>query len=90
MFNLSGAINVLLFLNTRRQLLLFPRPDNLSEPDMKLQVSSQGPSLTILPDIANFQDSPEQPSAALPVDERSVQNSPTQFRVNSRRIPVEV
>ena len=32
MFNLSGAINVLLFLIFKPQLLLFPRPDELAHP----------------------------------------------------------
>ncbi|KAH9953521.1 hypothetical protein BC827DRAFT_129599 [Russula dissimulans] len=36
MFNLSGAINVLLFLTFRPQLLLFYRPDDLIEPEIEL------------------------------------------------------
>ncbi len=36
MFCLSGAINVLLFLIIRPGLLLFPRPEELAEPEIKL------------------------------------------------------
>ena len=36
MFNLSGAINVLLFLILRPHLLLFARPDSLSELGIEL------------------------------------------------------
>jgi len=32
MFNLSGAVNVLLFLTIRPQLLLFPPPEKAAEP----------------------------------------------------------
>jgi hypothetical protein len=51
---------------------------------MELQVAPQGPSSAILFDMANFQDSPEQPSAALPVDE-CFRNSAAKSSVNSRR-----
>jgi len=40
MFNLSGAINVLLFLIVRPQLLLFSRispPEEFSEPEVELE-----------------------------------------------------
>jgi hypothetical protein len=36
MFNLSGAINVLLFLIIRNQLLLFAIPENPAEPEEQI------------------------------------------------------
>jgi hypothetical protein len=39
MFNLSGAINVLLFLIFKPQLLLFPRPDELPHPEIELETA---------------------------------------------------
>jgi hypothetical protein len=36
MFNLSGTINVLLFLIIKPELLLFPRPEDLGRPEMEL------------------------------------------------------
>ncbi|KAI9463567.1 hypothetical protein BJY52DRAFT_921209 [Lactarius psammicola] len=48
MFNLSGAINVLLFLIVRPKLLLFSPPKEFSEPDVELRHSSTGS--TIFPD----------------------------------------
>ncbi|KAN0105265.1 hypothetical protein V8E52_011204 [Russula decolorans] len=88
MFNLSGAINVLLFLVVRPQLLLFPRPEELAEPDMEL-APPQGTSSAIFSDIAKFQHSPEPTSAALVVDEGS-RNSAAQSRASSRRISDEI
>ncbi|KAF8502233.1 hypothetical protein F5888DRAFT_1918945 [Russula emetica] len=82
MFNLSGAIDVLLFLNVRPQLLLFPRPEKLAEPDMELAL--QGTR------SATFSEhSPEPTSRALLVDEGS-RNSAAQPRVSSRRIPDDI
>jgi hypothetical protein len=82
MFNLSGAINVLLFLIVRPQLLLFPRPDPegfLAEPEIEL--APQGTTNpAIFSDIAKFQHSPEPTSAALLVDEGS-RNGAAQSRV---------
>ena len=88
MFNLSGAINVLLFLIIRPQLLLFPRPEILVEPDMEL-APPQGTSTAIFSDIAIFQHSPEPTSAAPLVDEGS-RNSAAQSRVSSRRISDDI
>jgi len=53
MFYLSGAINVLLFLITRPELLLFrrPRPDEVAEP---MVLAPQGPVPAIVPDAANL------------------------------------
>ena len=42
MFNLSGAINVLLFLIVRPHLLLFTPPEELSEPEVELKDSNTG------------------------------------------------
>jgi hypothetical protein len=85
MFNLSGAINVLLFLIARPKLLLFPRPGELAEPDLEL--TSQGTSPAIFSDMTTFQHSPEPTSVALLVDEGS-RNSGARSRANSRRISV--
>jgi hypothetical protein len=87
MFNLSGAINVLLFLTVRHQLLLFPRPENLVESDIEL-APPQGTSPAVFSDIAKFQHSPEPTSAAL-LDEGS-RNSAAQSRVGSRRISDDI
>jgi hypothetical protein len=86
MFNLSGAINVLLFLIVRPRLLLFPRPEKLAEPDMEL--APQDTSTAIFSDIAKFQHSPEPTSAAL-LDQGS-RNSAAQSRVSSRRISDDI
>lgn len=63
MYNLSGAINVLLFLVVRPQLLLFPRPDELPEQEMELAPQAAGS--TIFSEPAKLQHSPEATSAAL-------------------------
>ncbi len=87
MFNLSGAINVLLFLIIRPQLLLFPRPEELAESDMEL--APQGTSsVAMFSDIAKFQHSPE-PTSAVLVDEGS-RNSAAQSHVSSRRISDDI
>lgn len=87
MFNLSGAINVHLFLIARPRLLLFPRPEELAEPDIEL--ASQGTSSAISPDLSKFEHSPEPTSAALLVDEGS-RNGTAQSRVSSRRLSDEI
>jgi hypothetical protein len=81
MFNLSGAINVLLFLIARPKLLLFPRPEKLAEQDMEL--APQGTRRSAI----FSEHSPEPTSAALLVDEDS-RNSVAQSRASSRRISV--
>jgi hypothetical protein len=89
MFNLSGAINVFLFLIIRPQLLLFPRPEILVEPDMELAPpQAQGTSSAVFSDVAKFQHSPE-PTSALLVEEGS-RNSAAQSRVSSRRISDDI
>jgi hypothetical protein len=64
MFYLSGAVNVLLFLYIRPQLLLFPRPKELEEQEIQL-TPPEDTGAAILSDTAKFQHSPEPTSAAL-------------------------
>jgi len=81
MFYLSGAINVLLFLIIRPQLLLFPRPKELDGQEIQLNPQGTGPAS--FSDTAKFQHSPEPTSLALMVDEGS-RNSATRFHASSR------
>ena len=74
--DLSGAINVLLF-------LIFPRPEELSELDV--EIAPQNSSSAAFSDVAKFQHSLEPTSVAQPVDEGS-RNGAVQSRVSSRRI----
>jgi hypothetical protein len=76
-FYLSGAINVLLFLITRPELLLFRRPKELPEPEMELESQGTGPA--ILPDAENIQNSPE--PAPMELGNEGSRNS-TESRVN--------
>ena len=78
LFNLSGAINVLLFLIFKPGLLLFPRPDELGQPDL-LELVPAGNASGILTDAANFQRSPEPASTALADDPEGAELS----RVNN-------
>ncbi len=61
MFNLSGAINVLLFLIFRRERLLFPRPKELPRPQLVIEPEPQAQDIrpAILDDAENLQNSPE-------------------------------
>jgi hypothetical protein len=45
MFNLSGAINVLLFLIVRPHLLLFTRPEDVVKPEVELASLSTGSAI---------------------------------------------
>jgi len=56
MFNLSGAINVFLFLIIRPQLLLFAPPETPAEAET--QMSHLNPDLVILPDPVQCERSP--------------------------------
>jgi hypothetical protein len=47
MFNLSGAINVLLFLIIRPQLLLFSHPKKAAEPDAQESHSNTSPAILL-------------------------------------------
>jgi hypothetical protein len=87
MFYLSGAINVLLFLIIRPGLLLFPRPEELAEPEIELAPQGTGPA--ILSDTAQVQHSPEPSTSAALGDEVSRINA-TPSPVRSRRIPVDI
>jgi hypothetical protein len=82
MFCFSGAINVLLFLIIRPELLLFPRPEELPELEPEIDLAPG-----IFSDIAEFQHRPEPTSAAL--DEGS-RNNATLSRVSSRRISDDI
>ena len=85
MFHLSGAINVLLFLIIRPELLLFPRPYELARPEMELAPQPpQSTSLAIVSDVANLQHSPKPTSAALGVEGSGV--SATSSNVKSKEI----
>ena len=64
MLNLSGATNVFLFLIFKPQLLLFPRPDRLGDPEIELLPQGNDSSV-ISTDTAKFQHSPEPTRAAL-------------------------
>jgi len=81
MFNLSGVIDVLLFLIIRPQLLLFPRPKELDRQEIQLNFQGTGPAS--FSDVEKFQHSSEPTSATLMVDEGS-RNCATQSRVSSR------
>jgi hypothetical protein len=87
MFCLSGAINVLLFLIFKPELLLFPRPEELAEPEMKLAHQSTGTGSGSFSDIAEFQHSSELTSAAL--DEGSGRSA-TQSHVSYRRLSDDI
>ena len=91
MFNLSGAVNVLLFLVVRPQLLLFPRPEKFAEPEIEIsppQGTPQGTSPAFFFDVEKFQRSPEPISAAL-ADEGS-RNSVAPSRVSSRQMSDDI
>ena len=58
MFNLSGAINVLLFLNLRPHLLLFTPPGELDEP--KVELANLSIDSAVFPaDMVNYCHSPQ-------------------------------
>jgi hypothetical protein len=83
MFYLSGAINVLLFLIIRPELLLFPRPpEGLAEPEIELAPQGTGPA--ILSDAAKFQDSSELTSMEL--RDAGFRNNAAESRISSGRI----
>ena len=86
MFYLSGTINVLLFLIIRPGLLLFPRPEELAEPEVELAPQGTGPA--IFSNTAKFEHSPEPTSDTL-VDEVS-KESATPSNVKSRRISDDI
>ncbi|KAN0127157.1 hypothetical protein V8E53_015027 [Lactarius tabidus] len=68
MFNLSGAINVLLFLIVRPHLLLFTRPEELGES----KVEAENPSIgsAVFPDVVNYEHSPQPTGTGPPSEAR--------------------
>ncbi|KAI0276627.1 hypothetical protein BGY98DRAFT_919174 [Russula aff. rugulosa BPL654] len=68
MFHLSGAINVLLFLITRPELLLFPRPEQLEEQEIDLTPQDDTGAANFS-DTEKSQHSPEPATSAALEDE---------------------
>jgi hypothetical protein len=68
MFHLSGAINVLLFLITRPELLLFPRPEQLEEQEIDL-TPQDDTGAAHFSDTEKSQHSPEPATSAALEDE---------------------
>ncbi|KAI0276662.1 hypothetical protein BGY98DRAFT_1187699 [Russula aff. rugulosa BPL654] len=88
LFYLSGAINVLLFLVIRPELLLFPRPEEQagrSEPDIEIVQSINSATF---PDIAKFHHSPEPTSTTL--GDGNSRNSAALSHVGSRRMSDDI
>ncbi|KAF8502221.1 hypothetical protein F5888DRAFT_1177476 [Russula emetica] len=85
-FYLSGGINVTLFLIIRPELLLFPRPEELAEPEMELAPQGTGPAM--VSDTGEFQNSPEPTSATL--GHEDFKDSATPYHVNSRRVSDDI
>jgi len=85
-FYLSGAINVLLFLIIRPELLLFPRPKELPEPQPVIDLGPQAQDIApaILDNAANFQNSPEPTSMEL--GDEGARNSAAGSHVNPDEI----
>jgi len=83
-FNLSGAINVVLFLIFKPELLLFARPDELRQPDIELVPA--GNNSKVFTDMENFQHSPDPATTAVSDDSQGAGLS----RVNSKRISNEI
>ena len=79
MFYLSGAVNVLLFLIIRPEILLFPRPKEL--PEIEMELASQGTGLAITSNAARFQSS--QPTS-MELGDEGPRNSATVSCVSSR------
>jgi hypothetical protein len=87
-FHLSGAINVLLFLITRPELLLFPRPEELGGQEIQLTPAPQGTGPASFSSTSKFQHSPEPTSVAL--GDEGPRDSATPSHLNSRRISDDV
>ncbi|KAI0305707.1 hypothetical protein B0F90DRAFT_1624778 [Multifurca ochricompacta] len=84
MFNLSGAINVLLFLTVRPRLLLFTPPEEHVEPEIELTRASNGSG--IFPDdTTKYNHSPKQNVGVLGSAFEGSRNSITMSRVSSRQ-----
>jgi hypothetical protein len=87
MFHLSGAINVLLFLITRPELLLFPRPSQLDGQEVEL-ASQEDTGPAISSDTAKLRLSPEPTSA--PLEDESARDSATASYNGSRPISDDI
>ena len=71
-FNLSGAINVILFLTVRPQLLLFLPPEEFSEPEEVVELGQPATGSAIFTDPAKYTQSPQATGVGLADDgERS-------------------
>jgi len=83
MFNLSGAINVLLFLIVRPKLLLFPHPDDLIEPEIEL---AHGNGSRIFSEAGKFEQSPQSVGQSMGQTEGGSRTSAAELsRASSRR-----
>lgn len=82
-FNLSGAVNVVLFLFFKPQLLLFARP-KLRQPDIALVPA--GNSSKVFTETENSQNSPEPTTTAQDDDSEAALSS----RVSSTRTSTEI
>jgi len=94
-FYLSGAINVVLFVFTRPELLLLHRPKKRDEKEIQLTsqgTAPQGTGPEMFSDTAKFQHSPEPTSAALGVEAvvEGSTDSPTPPHTNSRRLSDDI
>ena len=83
MFRLSGAINVLLFLIIRPELLLFPRPEELDVQEIQLTPAAQGTGPASFSDTAKFQHSPA-------LGDEGSKDSATPSHINLRRISDDI
>ncbi|KAF8271052.1 hypothetical protein EI94DRAFT_1721231 [Lactarius quietus] len=81
-FNLSGAINVLLFLTIRPQLLLFSPPDEFSEPE-RTELPQPATGSAVCTDTPRYHHSPQPTGIGLADDMGDkVSNSTLQGREN--------
>jgi hypothetical protein len=93
-FNLSGAINVILFLIVRPRLLLFSPPEELSEPEEVAELGQPATGSTIFGDPAKYTHSPQATRMGLvgngewgpPLDGNNI----TLSRVESRPRPDDI
>jgi hypothetical protein len=89
MFNLSGALDVILFLIIRPELLLFPRPRELDEQEVQLTPAPQGTGPAIISDREKFQSSPE-PSTSAALGDGGSKDIAAPSHVISRRLSDEI
>ena len=89
MFNLSGALDVILFLIIRPELLLFSRPRVLDEQEILLTSAPQGTGPAIISDREKLQHSPE-PSTSAVLGDGGSNDTPTPSHVDSRPISDDI